>query len=120
MNKFKNAVEGEYIRGTKNFKLTKPLTYGDITVPVGFVTNFASIPRALNWYINTSDPIIRDIAVVHDFLYVTKWLGKFTRKQADQILYEGMLELGASKAKAKLAYTAVRIGGYYHWGHSIV
>jgi hypothetical protein len=123
MEKFTTSVEGYFIKGTINFKLTQTLLFKSevlgktVIVFTGFITNFASIPRFLLWYINTSSPEIRDAAVVHDYLYVNK-LG--TRLNADKVLREGMLELGASKTKAYLAFLAVRLFGGGHWGEKIV
>jgi hypothetical protein len=120
MKKFKTELEGDFIRGTNLFQLEKPLIYDAITADTGFKTNFASIPKIFLWYIDITDPVIRDIAVIHDLLYVTKGLdGIYTRYQADKILREGMRELGADKHKAYLAYLGVRIAGWVHWGDAI-
>ena len=55
----------------------QPLTYtigvsqDSVTVPAGFVTDFASIPQALQSIIRANGPYILP-AVVHDYLY---WIG---------------------------------------------
>jgi hypothetical protein len=118
---FLNELEGDYIDNTICFRLEKLFAYISsdqalITVPEGFITNFASIPKALRWYIDTTDPIIRSASVIHDFLYVNK-IG--TRAWADRILREAMLASGATQIKAQLAYLGVRIGGSTHWGEPI-
>ena len=59
-----------------------------VTVPVGFVTDFASIPQALQAIIRANGPYILP-AVVHDYLY---WKQSCTREQADRILLLGMIE----------------------------
>lgn len=121
--KFITSLEGSFIRDTINFKLSQSLIFRSaalnklVIVPVDFVTNFASVPSWLRWYIDTSAPEIRDAAVVHDYLYVNK-IG--TRLNADRVLREGMIELGASKIKSYLAFFGVRMGGGLHWGAPIL
>lgn len=53
-----------------------------IVVPAGFVTDFASTPRAL-WSVIPPSGRYQLAAVVHDFLY---WDQGCTREQADAIL----------------------------------
>jgi len=116
--KFLDEVVGEYIRGTEKFRLVDDLNYqsdllpGIITVPAGFVTDFASIPQCLWGYIAPTSPQIRDAAVVHDFLYTTK---PVTRLCADAILREAMKALGASIVERNVVYYAVRLGGASHY-----
>lgn len=115
---FLSNLEGEFIRGTDNFKLHEDLSYRYIynsgqsyltfLVPKGFITNFANIPKFMRWYIDTDDPLIRDAAVIHDYNYSTM---KYGRKLCDKILRTAVLELGASKFKAYIIYLGVRIGG---------
>ena len=78
-----------------------------ITVPDGFVTDFASIPRAFRWMI-TGHGKDRWAAVVHDWLYAEK----YDRKKADEIFYEALLISGVNKIKARTMYRAVRTGGW--------
>jgi len=116
--KFLDEVVGEYIRGTEKFRLVDDLNYQSdllpeiITVPAGFETDFASIPKCLWWYIAPSSPQIRDAAVIHDFLYSTQLVPRLC---ADTILREAMKSLGASILQRTLVYTAVRIGGASHY-----
>lgn len=119
---FITDLDGDFIRGTNTFKLETELIYdylpfGKITsrrlvVPAGFITDFASIPRAIWAYLAPSDPVIRDAAVIHDYLYSTKM---FTRKECDEILFEAMLELGARRTQAYIVYLSVRLFGFSHW-----
>lgn len=78
-----------------------------ITVPVGFVTDFASIPRIF-WMLLPTWGKYGNAAVIHDYLYCTK---ERSRKEADDIFYEGMLVLGTKKITAKVIYLAVRLFG---------
>jgi hypothetical protein len=95
--------------------------FGEIVVPAGFVTDFASIPRAALWYVDDDDPAILFASVVHDYLYTKKGdLGRGTnlilsRQNADEVLREAMLVSGARKAQAFVVYSAVRLGGGSHW-----
>jgi len=105
------------VRGSRFFTLDKPLTYqhGEViySVPTGFKTDFASIPRVFQNIIGDDESDIRDASVIHDFLYST---GSVTRLQADRVLQAAMLDLGASKLKAYLVFIAVRLGGSSHYG----
>jgi hypothetical protein len=116
--KFLTPLLGEFISGTNKFKLTRDFLctvfgHGTIRVPVGFQTDFASIPKVLLWYIDTDDPVIREAAVVHDYLYST---AMYPREVADRILIEGMRVLGASQMQRFATYCGVRIGGGSHYG----
>ena len=83
------------------------------TVPKGFETDFASIPK-----IFISLPFIKwkdkfnKAAVVHDWLYNIK---EVDRKTADKIFLEAMLVLGIPRWKAYLFYIVVRLFGWSHW-----
>ena len=85
---FKPFVDGGH------WIVRQPLTYRigvsteEIAVPVGFVTDFASIPQALQSIIRQNGPYILP-AVVHDYLY---WDQSCTRQQADQIFLLAMIE----------------------------
>lgn len=120
------------------------VVYGE-TIPRGFITDLASIPRIAQllpgFGVNEASA---DSAVPHDFHYcnqgrltVTKPDGKvvrieLTRKQCDQLLYDGiraideeriktlpritrLIARALSRTKASMFYTAVRIGGWIYW-----
>jgi len=112
--KFLDTVVGEYVRGTERFRLVDDLNYQSdllpeiITVPAGFETDFASIPKALWWYIAPTSPQIRDGAIVHDFLYAMRLVPRLC---ADAILREAMKALGASITERNVVYYAVRLRG---------
>ena len=114
---FKNSLSVKF-HGNKQWILTEPLEYDDgetkVTVPVGFKTDLASIPKFLWAYLSPWE--IARAAVVHDYLY---WqLGdKYTkaeRKHADDVFRNGMRHAvpPISKIKARLAYRAVRTFGW--------
>ena len=95
----------------------QPLVYrigvsqDSITVPVGFVTDFASIPQALQSIIRANGPYILP-AVVHDYLY---WKQACTREQADKVLLLGMIENQVREIHRIAIHDAVRIAGGFAW-----
>lgn len=86
-------------------------TNDTITVPTGFVTDFASIPRALWTLLSPTGPY-RLAAVVHDWLY---WDQGCTRDQADNLLYIAMQEERAGAVPSAAVYSGVRFGGSFAW-----
>lgn len=78
------------------------------TVPRGFDTDLASIPRLL--LSTTGGKVGRHLiaAVLHDYLYRT---GFASREVADQVFLEAMKELGVRPTLQQMFYWAVRIGG---------
>lgn len=63
----------------KRFTLREPIIYptadGTIVVPIGFVTDFASIPRFL-WSIYPPTGRYQRAAVLHDWLYVSHYANR--------------------------------------------
>jgi len=109
-----NSLDG------KKFILHQPLdtllTFSDgstrlYSVPTGFVTDFASIPRITH-------PIIPKLgrynrpAILHDYLYAS---GDFPRRTADTIFLLAMKNVGVSAARRQIMYLAVRVGGWVPW-----
>lgn len=102
------------------FTLTRQLTYvtnvknfGTLVVPAGFKTDLASIPRFF-WRILPPFGKYDKAAVVHDFLYQVAPFD-FTRKQADDVLFEACGVLGVSRAQCNTIYAGVRVGGWKPW-----
>lgn len=81
-------------------------------VPAGFTFDGASIPPFLRWVINPLDGEIGAAAAVHDWLYVVH---SVPRKQADQLFYEALISLGASRWKAWIMWAGVRVRGQCGW-----
>lgn len=79
-----------------------------VTVPEGFLTDLASVPRALWFLVPPHSPDYAAAAVLHDYLYEWKE-GMFTRVVADGIFYEAMRVLGVAKWRAIIMYLAVRL-----------
>jgi uncharacterized protein DUF1353 len=108
---FKPFVDG------RNWIVRERLTYrigisqDSLTVPVGFVTDLASIPPALQSFIQQNGPYLLP-AVVHDYLY---WKQTCTRDQSDQILLLAMIEHAVPEAQRFAIYQAVHFAGMFAW-----
>jgi hypothetical protein len=83
--------------------------YGAITVPTGFLTDGASIPRIF-WSILSPFGQYFPAAIIHDFLYSSS-NDEFTRGESDEIFLDAMDEIGVGFLTRYTIYTAVRIGG---------
>lgn len=113
----------------RRWKLFHPFTYKlnsafgkiDVTVPAGFVTDFASIPWVF-WSWLPSWGKYGKAAVVHDYLYQKHGVGAsksiiliFNRKQVDGVFLAAMLESGTKPWKARMMFVAVRLFGRRSW-----
>lgn len=106
--------DGESDPGHTEFKLLADYGYTDAegkewTVPAGYIVNGASIPRAV--WASVGGPWsgkYRNASVVHDYLTAERFSSS---KIVHRLFYDGMIESGVSKARAKLMYAAVVIGG---------
>ena len=91
----------------KKYKLLQPITYKDVTVPAGYRTNGADVPRVF-WSFcppNTSD--ILPAVIVHDYLcYLEAY------KKADDYFEEILILLKIRPWKVKILVHSVRI---YHY-----
>ncbi len=85
-----------------------------ITIPLGFVTDFASIPRFF-WNIFPKWGKYGNAAVVHDYLY---WDQFFSREKTDKIFLEGMEILDVKKITRNVIYKSVRIFGHDAWAEN--
>ena len=101
----------------RNWIVRQPLVYtigvskDTITVPPGFVTDFASIPQVLHSLLRQNGLYLLP-AVVHDYLY---WTQSCSRDQADQILNLGMIENKVPGRQRLAIYGAVRAAGGFAW-----
>lgn len=91
--------------------LIAPLHYGDMVVPVGFITDLASIPRPFRPILDRTGKS-RKPAVLHDFLYCQH---KLERSEADWIFLEALESEGVSLPVRWAMYLAVRAGGWAYW-----
>lgn len=85
--------------------------YKAVTVPKGFVTDFASIPRIF-WSALRPDGEYAYAAVVHDYLY---WTQVLPRDEADGIFKMAMEDFEVGTLTSGAIYTAVRAGGTVAW-----
>ena len=88
-----------------------------ICVPVGFETDFASIPWGL-W--NLFPPLGKWArpAIIHDFLYDRGGVlpsKTYSRKEADMIFREAMSVVGVPAWRREVMFAAVRVGGAGGW-----
>lgn len=83
------------------------------SVPVGFETDLASIPRALrNLPAFDPDGLSRRAAVGHDWLY---WWQGWGKDKADDFLRTAMLADGCNMVDATAFHDAVKWFGYSAW-----
>jgi hypothetical protein len=78
-----------------------------VTVPAGYRTDFASIPRFL-WRILSPIGKHGKAAVIHDYLCDTKTVSFI---EAATIFRDAMRDLGVGKIKRNAMYLAVRLFG---------
>ena len=86
-------------------------TRDSITVPAGFVTDFASIPRAL-WSELSPVGEHKLAAIVHDYLY---WFQPCDREETDNLLMIAMRQGGVSDLRRGAVYAGVRMGSADAW-----
>lgn len=110
-------------KGGFPFVLTRKLSYATttlcvpgvlgklITVPAGFKTDLASIPRVL-WNVLPPIGAYDAAAVVHDYLYQHNGV---SRREADAVLLEAMRILGVRVTQRWAIYAGVRAGGWFVW-----
>lgn len=111
---FKNNLKVELVDNKDStWKLLEELiiedeVIGEIRVPAGFETDFASVPRI---------PVVFELvgdrgasaATVHDYLYST---GVVSRKAADGVLYRALRHTKVGKPRALMMFIGVRAFGF--------
>ena len=102
--------DGRNFRLDHAFGFWSPRT-GVVSVPSGFITDLASIPR-LFWNILPPFGKYTEAAVIHDYLYRTHLT---TRAVADRTLLEGMRLCRVSRWQRVVIYCAVRLFGGIPW-----
>jgi hypothetical protein len=102
-----------------------------LTVPAGFTSDLASVPRLLWWYISPFD--LGPSVVPHDWIYrhagalpagshlmceASQWIevtAAWERKEADRLFGRMMRETSVPRFKRRQAYRAVRLFGGWVW-----
>ncbi len=108
--------------GAERYQLIEPWSFELLgtkqPVPLGIIVDGASVPRIF-WTFCPPDGTHRAGALGHDLSYQVEGhlIGiTITRKQADELLYNCMIEAGVSKTRACIVYEAVRAFGGSSWG----
>ena len=103
----KKAVDGAWFELHEEFSFyyneTDSVT--TFTIPEGFKTDFASIPKAFRMILSPIG-LHGKAAVLHDYLCE---YGYLTRKRADEIFLEAMKVLGVGWLRRSVMYRSVRI-----------
>jgi len=119
MSRFTDALLVSPLADGKTWVVMRPFGYevgtegsGDIVeVPIGFQTDFASIPRAL-WIFLPKWGTYGNATVIHDWLYCEQHR---LRAEADAIFRQAMAVLGVRTVVKHLMYWAVRGFGWLAW-----
>ena len=85
--------------------------YTAVNVPIGFVTDFASIPRIF-WIALPKDGRYTYASIVHDYLY---WDQTRSKEEADDILRMSMEDFRVDSATITAIYQGVHLGGGPSW-----
>ena len=80
-------------------------------MPAGFVTDFASVPRAFCQLLPNAGRYL-SAAIVHDYLY---WRQPCAKDAADSLLLAAMRESKVDSFKRRVIYAGVRYGGRNSW-----
>lgn len=126
---FLTPLELMYIDGHL-WEVIAPFEYGvgaetsdtKVVVPIGFITDFASVPKVL-WNLLPPTGSYGKAAVVHDMLYQHPWVQipgpvatkSLDRKSCDDIFNEAMGVLQVGKWTRRMVYSGVRVGGWKPW-----
>jgi hypothetical protein len=89
-------------------------THGEVCIPPGFITDFASTPQLLR-ALRIFDPVRSGsifAALPHDWLYCTQLR---PREECDEILRVALIESGMSSVAARTYWMGVRMGGWLPW-----
>jgi len=110
---FEKNFIAEKLKGSHWKVFFRPLVYNyslhkSITVPIGFLTDIASVPR-FAWSIIPKDDTHTPACVLHDWMY---YKNLFSRKACDRIFYEALKSLEVKAWKREVMFRAVRLGGF--------
>lgn len=122
LNEYNNLLKVGYESDGRHAYLLSDLTVafkdsdnfgggGIITVPAGFRTDFASVPKIF-WNILPPTGEYSVPAIVHDYLYATHIIPK---EEADLIFYILMKRYKVSNWKCAIMYRAVKWFGKKAW-----
>jgi hypothetical protein len=108
-------IDGESFVGRPQFRLLEDFSYSvwdgvyfgliTVTVPKGFVTDFASIPEWI-FFLKPKNGVWKHASVIHDYLCKQKDVPKWV---ADRVFYHAMRDDGASLLTAWFMWSIVRL-----------
>lgn len=102
-----------YTRDTLRWRANAPIAgaISEVEVPVGFVTDLASIPSEF-WSVLPPTARYSYPAIIHDYLY---WFQPCERAQADAVFKAAMEDLQVATTKIVVIFNAVRLAGGSSW-----
>lgn len=105
----------EFSINGKVFTLLEEIKHEEITVPKGYSSDGASVPRFL-WgtVFPPGDNMALKPAFLHDYVYENHPDG-WDRKKADRMFLDELIKAGIPKTRAYIAYIGVRLFGGTHW-----
>jgi len=106
--------DGELVRGkvvTQSTLVWSLEGLGKITVPSGFVTDLASLPWFTLFLFKRLGKHQRG-AVLHDYLYRTKW---FTKTYTDKQFNIAMKQDNVARWRRNLIMSGLAVGGWVAW-----
>ena len=112
MSHFSSSFIAEAVDG--GWKLRQSLVYHSdilgrvVTVPAGYCTDLASVPKLLRWLVPVANAKNRKAAVVHDYLCTHGDGVVKNQKQADKVFREALSVLGLGRFKSGALYYPVR------------
>lgn len=118
MSEFKTELDIKLIKDDKVWWVDSPLVYqsdllnATITVPKGFQTDLASVPRVPIAYIAFGGRAHRE-SVIHDYLFRIDSCPVVTFMQANKTFLEAMKVRGKSLFVRMSMYAGVCVGGYF-------
>lgn len=115
MAKFLTELDARLINDDSVWMLDSPLVYqsdivGKITVPEGFQTDFASVPRLPIVFSLYGDKAHRE-SVIHDYLYRIDSIPNVFLGTANRVFFEAMSCRGKSAFIRYPMYWGVEAGG---------
>lgn len=112
---FKHIDKGELPELTEDLSYQ----YGKVRfiIKKGFKTDFASVPRIFWAFLS---PFGRHTlpSVLHDWLYINGYYFEISRKEADKIFYDAMIDCGVKRLTANIMWFCVRLFAGRHYKKS--
>ncbi len=106
-------ADGKHWRVEKDFIYIDDKQSIEVRIPQGYITDFATIPRAF-WWLLPPWGRYGTASIIHDYLCDNKTIYKsglpykISRKTADKIFNRAMRDTGVKKWRRIIIYTAVR------------